>query len=154
MYTRKISCSSAVRDTSFVTAPGLHLTWNHVFTFIFLPLFIFPLVVAVMAGGAWIYQLWGYNSMYGLAVPECKPPGRTKHPTQDSCVLGAPRGTWCLAFAHGQLGNQFLRRNQKLGTLVYPSSEHWEFFLDHGLATSTKQSSVVNFSFLLCYWTK
>jgi len=55
--------------------------------------------------GAWIYQLWGYNSMYRLAVPECKPPGHTKHPTQGSCVLGAPRGTWCLAFAHGRLRN-------------------------------------------------
>lgn len=37
--------------------------------------------------GAWIYQLWGYNSMYGLAVPECKPPGHTIKSTQPKAAV-------------------------------------------------------------------
>ena len=57
--------------------------------------------------GAWIYQLWGYNSMVRAGCARVQAPWtyHEKYPTQGSCVLGAPGGTWCLAFAHGRPGH-------------------------------------------------
>lgn len=116
-------------DTTFMAAAVLHLALNHVFAFIFLPLFMFSkvvsqcdrllvlLVMALMAGWHGVTSCGGITLCRGWL---CQSASTQHRRTEQLCS----RSNWghlmpCFC-SWATRKSQFLRINQKLGTLVYP----------------------------------
>ena len=119
-------------DTTFMAAAGLHLALNHVFAFIFLPLFMFSkvvsqcdrllilLVMALMAGWHGVTSCGGITLCRGWLCQSASP-WTYQAPNPGQLCSRSNRGHLMPCFCSwATRKSQFLQINQKLGTLVYP----------------------------------